>query len=124
MKSEAKTVPTYLAELDPEKRSVLRKLRAMIRRVAPRAKEGMDYGMPSYILEGEMLCAFAAQKNFLAFYLCDMELVSRFRSELGTSDCGKSCIRYRKPEAMRIPVLEEMLKLAFAARGGGAKKRA
>ena len=110
MQSRAKTVPAYLEEVPGERRAVMRKLRALIRKAAPRAAESMRYGMPTYELGGELFCAFASQKGYLALYLCDTQVVARFRSELGTTNCGKGCIRYRNPEILPLDVIERLLR--------------
>ena len=82
------------------------------------AKESMSYGMPTYAMGGEMVCAFASQKHYLAFYVCDTKTVAKFRSELGTRDCGKCCIRYRRAGDAPLPVLEKVLRAAVKAQRG------
>lgn len=121
MHSKAETVPAYLDDVADDVRPTLKKVRALIRKVAKGAKESMQYGMPSYDFDGTMFCSFALQKGYLAFYLCDTDTVARFRAELGTKDCGKSCIRYRKPEAIPLPVIERMLKAAMDKRNSVKK---
>jgi uncharacterized protein YdhG (YjbR/CyaY superfamily) len=116
MQSKAANVAAYIEEQPAEQRPVLSKLRALIRKAAAHASEGMQYGMPTYLMDGTMLCAFALQKGYLAFYLCDTAVVARFKSELGTKDCGKSCIRYRKPGGIPLPVIGRMLKVALDGR--------
>lgn len=113
MTSDAKTVAAYLKELPDDARRALSKLRALIRKIAPEAKESMKFGMPSYELSGDY-CAFARQKHNLALYVCDVALVEGFKKKLGKVSCGKSCIRFKKVEDLDLNVVEEMLQ---AARG-------
>ncbi|MCB1036727.1 MAG: DUF1801 domain-containing protein, partial [Acidobacteria bacterium] len=75
MKSSADTVDRYLEEVPEERRQIIRQLRALVRRLAPEVEESMAYGMPTYLRNGEMLCAFASQKQYLALYFCYTELV-------------------------------------------------
>jgi len=112
MQSKAENVVEYLEEQTPELKPTLKKLRALIRKSVPKAKESMQFGMPTYAVEGTPLCSFAMQKGYLAFYMCDTELVEQFRAELGTKDCGKSCIRYRKLETIPLAVIGRMLETA------------
>jgi uncharacterized protein YdhG (YjbR/CyaY superfamily) len=82
MKSQAKTVAAYLDALPDDRRAALKTLRALIKKTVPKASEGMEYGMPTYT-QGEVLCAFASQKNYMALYLCAGNVVNAHRKELG-----------------------------------------
>src|SRR5438552_402423 len=95
MQSDAKTVPAYLKSLDEASRKALAKLRALIRKAAPDAKESMQYRMPTYDLNGAY-AAFASQMNNLALYVCDVALVEQYKTRIGKVNCGKSCIRFKK----------------------------
>lgn len=116
MQSKATTVPAYLDELPPERKAELTTLRSVIREAAPAAAETMRYGMPTYEM-GEMLCAFAAQKNYLALYV-DPAVVEAHRTELGGLDVGKSCIRFRTLDQLPLGVVRTMV--AEAARRASA----
>lgn len=127
MQSKAATVDAYLAEVEPERRPALRELRAAIRRAAPGASEAMRHGMPSYELAGELFCAFASQRQYVALYFCDFPALDRHRAALGTDDCGKSCIRYRDAGDMPLDAIEAMVRdgaaswQARASAGGPAR---
>lgn len=120
MQSKAKTVDEYLAEAPAERREALAALRKLIRKASPRAEETMLYGMPAYTLSGEMLCGFASQKNHLALYCCETEVVEEHRAELGKLDCGKGCIRFRKLEELPLDVITAILRETAARRKGKA----
>lgn len=108
MQSDAKTVAEYMKSLPDDIRKALGKLRALIRKVAPDAKESMQYGMPTYDLKG-MLWAFNSQKNYLALYGCGSVLVGQYKTKIGKVNCGKGCIRFKKLEDLDLGVVEEML---------------
>ena len=108
MTSDLKTVPEYLKTLPDDIRKSLTKLRALICKIAPDAKESMQYGMPTYDLNG-MWCAFNSQKNYLALYAGCTPIVEQFKKNLGKVNCGKSCIRFKKLEDLDLGVVEEML---------------
>lgn len=112
MQSKAATVDAYLAEQDETARGALSRLRALIRQAADDVEERMMYGMPSYLRQGEMLFAFAAQKQNLALYCCDTDAVSRFAKRLKATSCGKSCIRFKKLEQLDLSAVEAMLRAA------------
>jgi uncharacterized protein YdhG (YjbR/CyaY superfamily) len=109
MQSKTATVRAYLAELPEDRRQALAKLRTLIRKTAPDAVETMHYGMPTYVL-GELLCALAAQKRYMAFYLCDTAVVDAHRSRLGKLNCGKGCIRFRSLDELPLDVVTDILR--------------
>jgi uncharacterized protein YdhG (YjbR/CyaY superfamily) len=121
--SKAATVAAYMKELPAERRAALAKLRALLRKGAPKAKEDMAYGMPTYTLDGELLFAFAAQKNNYALYCCYTGVLQKHKKRLGKLDCGKSCVRFRKPEDLDLDVVADMVSDSVkAVRRSVAKK--
>jgi uncharacterized protein YdhG (YjbR/CyaY superfamily) len=121
VQSRAATVDQYLAELPEARRSTMTQLRALIREVAPTARECMRYGVPSYEM-GELLCAVAAQKQHYSLYVMDAKLLDRFRAQLGKLSVGKGCIRFRKLEDAPLPLVRKILSEAAARRMKGVTK--
>jgi uncharacterized protein YdhG (YjbR/CyaY superfamily) len=114
MQSNATTVKDYLAELPDDRRQALTKLRALIRKAAPDAVEGMQWGMACYAL-GEPLVCLASQKQYIALYV-DPKAVAAHRARLGKLSCGKSCIRIKKLADVPLDVLADILKDAVERR--------
>jgi uncharacterized protein YdhG (YjbR/CyaY superfamily) len=115
MQSKAKNVDAYITEAPEDRKPALTRLRALIRQVAPDAVESMGYGMPTYAV-GEMLFAFASQKGYLALYVCETAVVEKHRGRLGKLDCGKSCIRFKKPDQIPWDVISDILQEAHQKR--------
>lgn len=105
MISKATTIGGYLKELPPERRAALGELRSLIRRIAPKTKEAMKYGLPSF---GE-LCALASQKNYMSLYVCESDIVKARLAELGKVSCGKGCIRFKRIEDLNLSAVESIL---------------
>jgi uncharacterized protein YdhG (YjbR/CyaY superfamily) len=118
MQSQATTVAEYLAELPDDRRAVMKKLRALVRKSAPSATECMRYGMPSYEV-GELLCAIAAQKSHYSVYLMDTKLLESYRKQLGALSVGKGCIRFKKIEAAPLDLLRQIVSEAASRRTRG-----
>ncbi len=123
--SAASTVEQYLAELPAERRSVLSKVRDVIRRHLPKGyREEMGFGMISYTIpldrypdtyNGQPLCyaALASQKNHCAVYLtgayADPKVERAIRDGFAKAgkklDIGKSCIRFRTDADLALEVI-------------------
>jgi uncharacterized protein YdhG (YjbR/CyaY superfamily) len=61
------TIDEYIAAFPPEIQTILQKIRATIRKVAPEAEERISYQIPTFALEGNLV-HFAAFKNHIGFY--------------------------------------------------------
>lgn len=118
--SKAATVEDYLTELPPERREVVARVRALVRRHLPKGyAETMNWGMISYEIPRERYpdtyngqplgyVALAAQKNNYALYLMALytdaqnaEFLQRAHAETGRRpDMGKSCLRFKRLEEL------------------------
>jgi uncharacterized protein YdhG (YjbR/CyaY superfamily) len=115
MTSKAATISEYLDELSPDRRAALSQLRALIHRVAPNTVEAMKYGLPSF---GE-LCALASQKNYMALYVCESDIVKAHLAQLGRVSCGKGCIRFKRITNLNLGVVESILREILKLRKQG-----
>jgi len=127
--SRARTVEAYLKELPDDRRSVVSKLRNVIRRRLPSGyQEAMNWGMIAYQVplerypetyNGEPLlyAAIAAQKRHYSLYLMtvyqDSALETRLRAAFDRSgkklDMGKSCIRFKTLEDLPLDAIGEIV---------------
>lgn len=115
MQSQALTVSAYFEELPPERREALSALRAIIHRVAPEVVESMQYGMPSF---GD-LCSIASQKNHMALYICESDLLAAHLPALGKVTCGKGCIRFKRIADVQLSTVEQLLAQIVQLRQSG-----
>ena len=115
MKSNATTVPEYLAELPADRQTALTKVRSVIKKTVPEAKESMQHGMAAYELNG-LLFALASQKNHMALYVCEADVVDTHRDALGKLNSGKGCIRFRKLDELPLDAITQILKDAAGKR--------
>ena len=108
VQSKARTVDDYIAEASPERRPHLQKIADLCRRTLTGFEEGMAYGMPAYQRDGQGF-AFANQKQYVALYVTNPEVVAKNAEALKGLDMGKSCLRYRNPEKIDYALLERLL---------------
>lgn len=106
MTSKATTIDEYLREIPLDRAAALSEMRALIHRIAPSACEAMQYGLPSF---GD-LCAFASQKNYMALYVCESDLLKSHLATLGKVSCGKGCIRFKRLADLNLKAVESLLR--------------
>ncbi|MFG2627838.1 iron chaperone [Streptomyces sp. NPDC048473] len=117
VRSEAKDVAGYLAELPEERRDALARLRSLCRAELAGFDEVMAYGMPAYERDGTAEIAFAAQKQYISFYLMRSDVREAFAKRLAGQDMGKGCLRFRKTEAIDYDLVRDLLRATAAGPG-------
>ncbi|MFG2819160.1 iron chaperone [Kitasatospora sp. NPDC048365] len=117
VRSAAKDVDGYLAELPEERRAAPARLRQLCREELVGFDEVMAFGMPAYERDGACEIAFAAQRQYLSFYLMRGDVREAFGERLAGQDMGRSCLRFRRPENVDFDLVRELLR-ATAARPG------
>jgi hypothetical protein len=127
-RSNASTPEEYLAELPPERREVVARVRDVILRNLPEGyRETMNWGMLTYEVpleryadtyNGQPLgyAALAAQKNYYALYLNAIdqdegqrELREDFERAGKRLDMGKSCVRFKKLDDLPLDVIGRVI---------------
>ena len=123
--SRAATVEQYLAELPPERRAVVARVRDALNAVMPAGyREGMGYGMMGWVVPLEdypntynkqplAYAGLAAQKNSYSLYLtcvyADPARAERLRAAAAAMgrklDIGKSCIRFKRIEDLPLDAI-------------------
>lgn len=127
--NKARTVSEYLKGLPPDRRSVVSKVRGVVRKHLPKGyKEAMNWGAITYAIPLETfpdtynrqpLCyaALAAQKNYFTLYLMNVYgdaerakwLEKEFRKRGLKLDKGKSCVRFKTVEDLPLDVIGKLI---------------
>lgn len=110
MQSRATSVAAYLKEQPPERRAALRTIRSWVREELPDARETMAMKMPTWELGGTAAVCLAAQKQYLALYLCETDVPEHHREAFAHLDVGKSCIRFKSLEDLSERDVRQVLK--------------
>lgn len=94
-----KNIDEYIACHPPEIQEKLEKIRATIRKAAPKAEEAISYMMPTFKLHGNLV-HFAAFKNHIGFYPGAGGILA-FKEELADYETSKGTVQF--PLDKRIP---------------------
>ncbi len=95
-----KDVDTYIAGFPPAVRKLLKQMRLAIRKAAPKAEEAIKYGIPTLVLDGNLV-SFAAFKNHIGLYPAPRSHAD-FKEELAAYKGAKSSVSF--PLDQTIPV--------------------
>lgn len=105
--SPAKNIDDYIARYPAEVQAILQKLRETIRKAAPEAKETINYMMPTFTLEGNLV-HFAAFKNHIGFYPAPSG-IDQFRNELSKYELSKGTIRFPIDQAIPLELVTKIV---------------
>jgi len=89
---KAATVSEYIKAAPKEAQAMLKALRAILKKVAPKATETFKWGVP-VVEDGRILFAYSAQKAHLNFMPTGPTLKS-FKAELAGYKTGKDTIQF------------------------------
>jgi len=67
-KSAPATIDAYIAGFPADTQEILKKVRATIRKAAPKAGEKISYGIPTFTMNGAYLIYFAGYKAHIGIY--------------------------------------------------------
>ena len=110
MKSDAETVDDYVARVDEQWRPVVERLRSTCLAHLDGYQEVMAYGMPAYVVDGDVEVGFARQVRYLSFYIAKKGVLDARRGEFHDLSLGKGCIRFTRPEQVDWSLIEVLLR--------------
>ena len=110
---EGKTVAAYLSALPKDKQAALERLRKTIRAAAPKATEGIIWGMPGFRLNG-YLAGYAAFKNHVSFFPASAALLPQFAAELKNYSTSKCTIRFQADKPLPSALVRRIIKARIA----------
>ena len=117
----AKGVDAYLAALPPAERRLLKKLRATIKSVAPKAVEKISYRMPLYFYLG-YLVGFAAFKDHCSFFVMSYRVMRMFRKELQPYLKATATLHFTPEKPLPVSLVKNIVKARIAENEAKKKK--
>lgn len=113
-----KSVDAYFSSLEPARRAPLQKLRETIAAAAPRAEEGITYGMPGFLFDGRGLVGYMAFDRHYSFFPMSPAAVEAHRDELGDLVTGKGTISFAYGRRLPANLVKKVVKTRLAEVAG------
>src|ERR1051326_8903521 len=130
-KTDFKSVNEYIASKPQDVRTVLTRVRSVIRKAIPAAEETISYQIPVYKLNGVPVLYFAGWKAHYSLYPVGDAVVAAFKDELAPYELSKGIIRFPLSDPVPVSLIEriakfraEQLSIREKGKGGRQKGRA
>jgi len=102
------TIDEYIAGFPPDVQEKLQKVRATIKKAAPKAEETIKYRMPTFLLNGNLVY-FAAYKHHIGFYPVPSGL-EQFKAELAPYKTSKGAVQFPLDKPIPYPLITKIVK--------------
>jgi uncharacterized protein YdhG (YjbR/CyaY superfamily) len=108
MNTAIKTIDEYIAQFPKSTQVLLEKIRAIIKKAAPKAEEKISYGIPTFVLE-KNLVHFGGYKSHIGFYP-GAAGVEAFTKELAAYTFSKGAIQFPLDKPLPVGLITQIVK--------------
>lgn len=107
MNKTAETIDEYIKDFPNEVQKILEQIRKTIRKSAPNAVEAIKYGIPTFVLDGNLV-HFGAFKNHIGFYPAPTG-IEEFEKELSVYKQGKGSAQFPLDQPMPLDLITKIV---------------
>lgn len=111
MKAKSKkptNIDDYIADFPKDVQERLEKVRAAIRKAAPDAKEAISYGIPTYVLKGNLI-HFAGYENHIGLYP-GSKPIEEFKDQLTKYRTSKGTVQLPLDKPVPVGLISKITK--------------
>ena len=101
-------IDDYISAFPAETQKALRQIRKAIKTAAPGAEEAIKYGVPTFVLNGNLV-HFAAFKNHIGFYPTP-SAIAKFREDLSKYKSAKGSVQFPLDEPMPVALVTRIVR--------------
>ena len=102
------TIGDYIAGFAKDVQVILEELRATIGKAAPEAEETINYQIPTFTLNGNLV-HFAAYKNHIGFYPTPSGIAA-FKKELSAYEGAKGSVQFPIDKPLPLRLITKIVK--------------
>lgn len=103
-----KTIDGYIHSFPEDIQEILQKIRVTIHKAAPKAEEAVKYGIPTFVLNGNLV-HFGGFKNHIGFFPGSSG-VRNFKKELEKYNTSKGTIQFQLDEPIPYTLITKITK--------------
>jgi uncharacterized protein YdhG (YjbR/CyaY superfamily) len=105
-------IDDYIKNFSPAIKEKLDLIRRLIKKLSPSAREAIRYGMPTFVLGGNLV-HFAAFKNHIGLYPTP-SAITAFRKELSKYKTSKGAIQFPLEKPLPLGLIAKIIKFRVA----------
>ena len=117
----AKNIDEYIADFPDDVQASMQKVRATIRKAAPRAEEAIKYQIPTFVLNGNLI-HFAGYKNHIGLYP-GSRAIEEFEDELSGYKLSKGTVQFPLDKPMPVGLISRITKFCVQRNLAKPQKR-
>jgi uncharacterized protein YdhG (YjbR/CyaY superfamily) len=106
--NEVKNIDEYIATFPKEIQKKLEEIRATIRKAAPEAEETINYAIPTFKLNGNLV-HFAGFKNHIGFYPTPAG-IEAFKKQLSDYEGAKGSVQFPLDRPLPLALVSQIVK--------------
>lgn len=124
MKNDSPTsneIDAYIANFPKDVQDILRAIRALVREVAPDAQEKINYGIPTFTLNGNLV-HYAGFKTYIGFYPTPSG-IEKFKKELSKYEGAKGSVKFPLDQPIPYDLIRKITEFRVKEQQARAKKK-
>lgn len=111
-RSSSRTIDDYIKAQPPKTQKMLKELRAAIKAAAPKAGETINYAIPTFTLNGNLV-HFAAFDKHIGFYPTPSG-IEAFKKELAAYEGAKGSVKFPLDKPLPLRLVTRIVKFRVA----------
>ncbi len=119
--SDSSVIDDYIANYPPDVQQILQKIRAIIREAAPEAQEKINYGIPTFTLNGNLV-HYAGFKNHVGFYPTPSG-VEKFKKQLSKYEGAKGSVKFPLDQPIPYELIRKIAEFRVKEQRAKTKKK-
>jgi uncharacterized protein YdhG (YjbR/CyaY superfamily) len=103
------SIDEYIERFPPDVQKILKKIRKTIQKAAPDAEEAMKYGIPTFVLNGNLV-HFGGYKEHIGFYP-DPRGIEELKKEVAPYQAGKGTLQFPLDKPIPYELITRVVKV-------------